>query len=121
MMEIEKASVGRIVDRLERNGWVSRQADPGDRRINRLYLTAEAEKVHKRMWRVAEATIDDALADLDEAEAEQLQILMGRVKSRLTVLAAGDTSDPATQGRRGSNKSNRDFNSTADADEAIAS
>ena len=64
MMEIEKATAGRLVDRLEAKGWVERRAQNGDRRVKRIYLTREAERVHKRIWRIAEATVDDALADL---------------------------------------------------------
>jgi len=83
MMEVEKATAGRLVDRLEAKGWVVRRAQAGDRRVNRIYLTPEAERVHKRIWRVAEATIDDALAGLSEREAVQLMKLLGRVKGRL--------------------------------------
>ena len=55
MMEVEKATAGRMIDRLVANGWVERRAQPGDRRVKRVYLTPEAERVHKRIWRVAEA------------------------------------------------------------------
>ncbi len=38
-----------------------------DRRVKRVYLTREAERVHKRIWRVAEDTVNAALADLSGA------------------------------------------------------
>src|SRR3954447_9079241 len=87
MMEVEKATAGRLIDRLEAKGWVERRAQAGDRRINRVYLTTEAERVHKRIWRIAEATVDDALADLTQREASLLLKLLGRVKSRLLDIA----------------------------------
>jgi MarR family transcriptional regulator, transcriptional regulator for hemolysin len=87
MMEVEKATAGRLIDRLEAKGWVERRAQAGDRRINRVYLTAEAERVHKRIWRIAEATVDDALAELSQRESGQLLKLLGRVKSRLLDIA----------------------------------
>jgi MarR family transcriptional regulator for hemolysin len=93
MMEVEKATAGRLIDRLEAKGWVERRAQAGDRRINRVYLTTEAERVHKRIWRIAEATVDDALSDLSQREAGQLFKLLGRVKSRLTEIA----DNPAAQ------------------------
>ena len=92
MMEVEKATAGRLIDRLEVKGRVERRAQIGDRRINRVYLTAEAERVHKRIWRIAEATVDDALADLSEREIGQLRKLLFRVKSRLIGIA--DNSGP---------------------------
>jgi MarR family transcriptional regulator, transcriptional regulator for hemolysin len=87
MMEVEKATAGRLIDRLESKGWVERRAQAGDRRVNRVYLTAEAERVHKRIWRIAEATVDDALIDLSQREADQLLKLLGRIKSRLIDIA----------------------------------
>jgi DNA-binding MarR family transcriptional regulator len=87
MMEVEKATVGRLIDRLEAKGWVERRAQAGDRRVNRVYLTAAAERLHKRIWRIAEATVEDALAELSRREAAQLRTWLGRVKSRLIDMA----------------------------------
>ena len=55
MMEVEKATAGRMIDRLVANGWVERRTARDDRRVKRVYLTDDAERVHKRIWRVAEA------------------------------------------------------------------
>jgi DNA-binding MarR family transcriptional regulator len=99
MMEIEKPSAGRLIDRLEAKGWVTRKADAGDRRVNRVYLTSEAERVHKRIWRIAEATVNDALSDLSAKEAAQLGRLLGRVKSRTSLLAADATSNGTRAGK----------------------
>jgi DNA-binding MarR family transcriptional regulator len=89
MMEVEKPSAGRMIDRLETKGWVVRRAQAGDRRVNRIYLTPEAERVHKRIWRIAEATIADALSDLSHPEAVRLRRLLARVKGSLVELAEG--------------------------------
>jgi hypothetical protein len=34
MMEVEKATAGRMIDRLVANGWVERRSQPDDRRVN---------------------------------------------------------------------------------------
>lgn len=86
MMEVEKASAGRMIDRLETKGWVRRRGQSGDRRIKRIYLTPEAERVHKRIWRIAETTVDDALAALSAQEAAVLMKLLARVKGSLVEL-----------------------------------
>ncbi|MGB9366754.1 MAG: MarR family transcriptional regulator [Xanthobacteraceae bacterium] len=83
LLEVERASAGRMIDRMEANGWVERRALNGDRRVKRVYLTAEAEQVHRRIWRVAEATVEGALSDLSGVEAAQLMNLLGRVKKTL--------------------------------------
>jgi MarR family transcriptional regulator, transcriptional regulator for hemolysin len=92
MMEVERASAGRMIDRLEANGWVRRGTQRGDRRVKRVYLTPEAERVHRRIWRVAEATVDDALADLSTPESAQLMRLLSRVKKTLVAAVDGSAS-----------------------------
>ena len=91
MLEVEKATAGRMIDRLEANGWVVRKPDPFDRRINRLYLTNEAERTHKAIRPIAEGTVNDALAGLSDRQRATLTDLMGRVKSELQTLAMSDT------------------------------
>jgi DNA-binding MarR family transcriptional regulator len=88
MLEIDRASAGRMIDRMEKAGWLQRRADKGgDRRINRLHLTPGARKAHARMWKIAEATIDDALDPLSARERAQFTRLTARVKGRLQGLA----------------------------------
>lgn len=87
MLEIDRASAGRMIDRMQKNGWVERRADSEDRRINRLYLTADARRAHKDMWAIAEATVDDALTPLSVAEREQFTRLAARVKGQLQSMA----------------------------------
>ena len=90
LLEIEKATAGRLIDRMEGKGWIERRADPLDRRVNRLHLTTEAKRVHSLIWPVAEGTVDDALDDLSVAERKTLSRLMQRVKSRLLELVEDD-------------------------------
>src|SRR5690606_11074476 len=80
MMEVEKASAGRMIDRLQTKGWIERRPQEGDRRVNRIYLTPEAERVHKRIWRIAETTVADALAGLSDDDTRQLMALLSRMK-----------------------------------------
>ena len=100
MLEIDRASAGRMIDRMEKGGWVERRADAVDRRIKRLHLTAEARRVHARMWTIAESTIDDALAPLSSKEQAEFTRLASRVKSRLQSLACVVDPDIKSAGAR---------------------
>ncbi|MBM3645222.1 MAG: MarR family transcriptional regulator [Alphaproteobacteria bacterium] len=91
MLEIDRASAGRMIDRMQRKGWIERRPDRADRRINRLHLTREARKVHTRLWAIAEATVDDALSSLDARERAQFTRLTARVKGRLQSLAGAES------------------------------
>ncbi len=88
MLEVDRASAGRMIDRMERNGWVERRPDPADRRINRLHLTDVARRVHTAMWVIAESTVDDALSPLSATERTQYAELTAKVKGRLQAMAA---------------------------------
>lgn len=90
VLEIEKATAGRLIDRMEAKGWIERRSDPLDRRINRLHLTSEAERMHALIWPIAEATVDDALDGLTSDERRAFSVLMQRVKDRLLELADDD-------------------------------
>src|SRR5262245_24698087 len=46
LLEIEKAPAGRLIDRMEGKGWLERRSDPKDRRIKRLHLTADGNRIH---------------------------------------------------------------------------
>jgi DNA-binding MarR family transcriptional regulator len=102
MMEVEKATAGRMIDRLVANGWVERRSEPGDKRVKRVYLTREAERVHKRIWRVAEDTVEAALADLSARESKLLFTLLQRVKETLVSAANGSAKTSAASAGRNS-------------------
>ena len=111
MMEVEKATAGRMIDRLVANGWVERRTQRDDRRVRRVYLTPEAERVHKRIWRVAEATVEDALASLSALESKQLMTLLQRVKK--TLVSAADGVQPGSAvaaGRKPAPRGGRNHN-----------
>ena len=90
LLEIEKAPAGRLIERMEAKHWLQRRSDARDKRINRLYLTAKANRLHRAIWPIAEATVEEALGDLSSQERQQLSGLMARVKVTLQTLAERD-------------------------------
>ena len=86
MLEVEKATAGRMVDRMEKKGWVVRRPDAADRRVNRLHLTAEADLIQVQLAQIADRTVDDALALLSDDEREQFSAWMRQVKRQLQAM-----------------------------------
>jgi MarR family transcriptional regulator for hemolysin len=86
MLEVEKATAGRMVDRMEKKGWVVRRPDAADRRVNRLHLTAEADLLQVQLAQIADRTVDDALALLSDRQREQFSESMRRVKRQLQAM-----------------------------------
>jgi DNA-binding MarR family transcriptional regulator len=93
-LEVERATAGRMIDRMERKGWVLRMADPLDRRVNRLELTAEAHGIEAEMHLAATDLLEEALARLDVEERDLLADMLGRMKAELSMMTPRATSEP---------------------------
>jgi DNA-binding MarR family transcriptional regulator len=87
MLEVERATAGRMVDRLERKGWVIRRPDATDRRINRLFLSSEADRIRAGMLDIADQTLEDALAPLSLSDRAMLGDVLLRMKQGLLAMA----------------------------------
>jgi DNA-binding MarR family transcriptional regulator len=78
-----KSNITQLVDRLEADGFVTRSADPNDRRGRLAVLTPAGRDAHKKGTRIYEDTERDLLAGLDPAEARQLAALMAKLERRV--------------------------------------
>ncbi|MFT6164621.1 MAG: DNA-binding MarR family transcriptional regulator [Zhongshania aliphaticivorans] len=68
-MNLGKVTLSGLIDRLEDVGMVERRADPGDRRIKRIFITKEGRRVIKEMRIV---TLDCNKQMLDEISHEEV-------------------------------------------------
>jgi DNA-binding MarR family transcriptional regulator len=74
-----KSNITQLVDRLEADGFVAREADPKDRRARRAVLTAAGRKVCREGARVQQETERELLTTLTRDEARQLGSLLGKL------------------------------------------
>jgi MarR family transcriptional regulator for hemolysin len=98
LLEIERATLGRLLDRLEAKGWVRREADAADRRVRRVFLTEEVEPALKAMRAAAAEMRRDALAGLSVEEQERFVDTLLAVKANLN---GGPENGAARNGNRG--------------------
>ena len=87
-LDMEAIPVGRVIDRLEKTGFVERRADPADRRRWRLYLTPKAHAVVGEMEVIAGELRDDALRGIDRADLDTLMSVLNSIKENLATLDA---------------------------------
>ena len=78
-LDIDKASVVAVVDRLEELGWLVRRRSNVDRRRHGLYLTAEGAHQTAVLRRQAEQAEAFALDLFSSAELNQLLTLLARL------------------------------------------
>ena len=83
-LEVEKPTLGKLIERLEVKGWVDRRADPNDARSKRLYLTPAARPVLAEMHNEAEDVVAGIFAGLDGEEAARLHAMLDHIKGNLS-------------------------------------
>ena len=82
-LEIEKPTLGRLLDRLEAKGWVRREHDASDRRVWRVHLTEEVEPALRTMRKIAAELRRDALTGISAAERERFVDTLLAIKENL--------------------------------------
>ena len=87
-LDMEPIAVGRVIDRLQKAGFVERRADPGDRRRWRLYSTPKAHAIVDEMEVIAAGLRDDALRDIPRADLDALMQTLTKMKENLAALDA---------------------------------
>lgn len=69
---ITQPAITQLVNRLQQRGWVTRETDPGDRRVVLVTLTAAGHEMHQRMLGSYRALLHEQIATLDDADVEAL-------------------------------------------------
>lgn len=87
ILEIERATLGRLLDRLEEKGWVERRPAPNDRRVKRIFLTREVDDVMQTMRERARETRLQALSGLSAQDQEWLIDTLIMIKRNLSQVA----------------------------------
>lgn len=86
LLDMEPIAVGRVIDRLQKAGFVERRADPQDRRCWRLHLPPQAMQVMDGIEGVARTVREDALAGIAPQELETTLRVLGRIRDNLARL-----------------------------------
>ena len=69
-LAMAKPPVGKIVDRLEEDGWIERRDDPQDRRANRVFLTEKVLPLIGPLERMVDEIGDITTRGLSKADRE---------------------------------------------------
>lgn len=83
ILELDTVTLGRHIDRLERDGWLERRPDPGDRRAWQLYLTEACRPTLDHMERLAAETMRAAMVGVSDNEQEKFVEVLSRIKANL--------------------------------------
>jgi MarR family transcriptional regulator, lower aerobic nicotinate degradation pathway regulator len=78
--QIDRTTMGGIVDRLEKEGLVKRFNHPGDRRAYQVFLTPRGKELEDALCVVANRVVDKVTAPLDPAELATLIRLLEKMR-----------------------------------------
>jgi MarR family transcriptional regulator for hemolysin len=82
-LELAPIAVGRVLDRLEKSGFIERRADPTDRRCWRLHLAPGSAKVMAGVDQVAQELREEVFADFPMSDLEAAERVLSALKTRL--------------------------------------
>lgn len=79
--QIDRTTMGGLIDRLEKEGLVVRKSDPVDRRAYRICLTEKGKAMEPELAPLAMRAQDMFIAKLDPQEVETLKSLLEKIRS----------------------------------------
>ena len=88
-MQKDKNSVTKLVDALERKGFVVREQNRQDRRSNTLVLTEKAEGLKQGAKQKGISILDEMLIGISEEELRTFLVTLGKLNRNMTVADPG--------------------------------
>ncbi len=82
-VEASPMTVSDVLDRLEKEGLVRREADPADSRAKLVWITPEADPIVAEMRRVADEVYDAAMAGLGASDRRAVINGLERIAANL--------------------------------------
>jgi DNA-binding MarR family transcriptional regulator len=80
----DKPSITRLIDNLEKLNLVKRVSDDKDRRINKVFLTKQAQKLHEDSMQLAEETLNEALEGVPSDQVDMCKEVLQKVYDNLS-------------------------------------
>ena len=80
----DKPSITRLIDNLEKLNLVKRVSHEKDRRINKVYLTRQAQKLQEETMQLAEQTLNEALEGVPSDQIEMCKEVLQKVYDNLS-------------------------------------
>lgn len=82
--ELNPGAMTRLIDKLIERGLVERHADPGDRRVVRIQLSAEGQSIWRDIDQCGNRVRERAMSGMDEAERLAFIRVLEQVRDNLS-------------------------------------
>ena len=86
LMDMEPIAVGRVIDRLQKAGFVERRSDPNDRRVWRLHLSSQSTQIMDAIEQVSAGVREDSVAGVEPDELQIALKVLSQIRETLSQL-----------------------------------
>jgi MarR family transcriptional regulator for hemolysin len=83
LADMDRATLGKVVDRLQEKGLIERRPHPEDRRANLIYITKAFDRLVAPMRAESIRLYSDALRGLSVKQCEQFTTMLAKVRENL--------------------------------------
>ena len=80
---MDRGTTARSVAALEEQGFIIRETDKRDRRINHIYATEKAEQLREQLYDVSDKLHSVYMADFTDEEKRQLSALLLKMRDNI--------------------------------------
>jgi MarR family transcriptional regulator, transcriptional regulator for hemolysin len=88
VMDAGKVTLGSLIDRLEASGYIERQADPTDRRVKHVVMSAEGAKLLAEVQEIANQVDGEIMGGISPADVSRAESVLCKMKERLMAIDA---------------------------------
>lgn len=82
LIGVETPSLARLLDRLERDGWIKRHGSPNDRRVKIIKLARKSNRVMKIIEKAAREARDELFSNITRGEMGSLVNILEKMKAK---------------------------------------
>lgn len=82
-MDMERAPLSKTLARLEKNGWITKNSNAEDKRVNKIFLANKAKNIMPELKDEADALLDYILGDLTDENRILFTDILSQAKARL--------------------------------------
>jgi DNA-binding MarR family transcriptional regulator len=86
LLDVGKASLGALLDRLEATGFIERRPEPQDRRAKRVYLTKTSFRLLERLIAVESEFNEKLLAGVTEKDRKEMIRVLSMMKENMSAI-----------------------------------
>ena len=84
ILDVEKQTLGKLLDLLEKKEWIMRKEDSKDRRAKRIFLTRKVNPIIKQMRLLAAETRKDCMLNIKQKDQDSFVNVLIKIKKNLS-------------------------------------